>query len=116
MVIFQLLPLIILSLVCSGAFSILLSKDYQNQTYLRPDDAHGKNSIEVSQFNKDNSFVAGSLQFFTSFVLYGYLVPLSLYVSMEIVKVMQAFFLNMDIRMYYEEIDKPPSARTSKFE
>lgn len=113
LVIFQLLLLIILSLVSSCAFSILLSKDYKNQTYLRPDDAHGKNSIESAQFNKDNSFVAGILQFFTSFVLYGYFVPISLYVSMEIVKVMQAFFINMDVCMYYEETDKPSSARTS---
>lgn len=71
LVIFQLFLLIILSLVSSCAFSILLSKDYKNQTYLRPDDAHGKNSIESARFNKDNSFVAGVLQFFTSFVLYG---------------------------------------------
>lgn len=113
LVIFQLFLLVVLSLVSSCAFSILLSKDYKNQTYLQPDGTHGKNNIESAQFNKDNPFLAGVLQFFTSIVLYGYFVPISLYVSMEIVKVVQAIFINMDVCMYYEETDKPSSARTS---
>lgn len=113
LVIFQLFLLIILSLVSSCAFSILLSKDYKNQTYLRPDDTHGKNSIESAQFDKDNPILAGVLQFFTSIALYGYFVPISLYVSMEIVKVIQAIFINMDVYMYYEETNKASSARTS---
>ncbi|KAJ1412022.1 P-type ATPase [Sesbania bispinosa] len=38
---------------------------------------------------------------------------LSLYVSIEIVKVLQSIFINQDIHMYYEEADKPAHARTS---
>lgn len=113
LVIFQLFLLIVLSLVSSCVFSILLSKLYKNQTYLRPDDTHGKNSIESAQFDKNNPILAGVLQFFTSLVLYGYFVPISLYVSMEIVKVIQAIFINMDEDMYYEETNKASFARTS---
>lgn len=40
------------------------------------------------------------------------LIPLSLYVSLEIVKVLQMAFLN-DIDMYHEESDTPFEARTS---
>ncbi|TKY50432.1 phospholipid-transporting ATPase 8 [Spatholobus suberectus] len=36
-------------------------------------------------------------------MLYGYLIPISLYVSIEIVKVLQSIFINQDQEMYYED-------------
>ncbi|KAL0372561.1 UNVERIFIED_CONTAM: putative phospholipid-transporting ATPase 9 [Sesamum calycinum] len=48
-----------------------------------------------------------------SLLLYSYLIPISLYVSIEIVKVLQSIFINQDVHMYYEEADKPAHARTS---
>ena len=41
------------------------------------------------------------------------MLPLSLYVSLEIVKVAQIVFLNDDIDMYHEESNTPLEARTS---
>lgn len=50
---------------------------------------------------------------FTSFlIMFNTMIPISLYVSMEIVKVAQIFLLN-DIDMYDEETDTPLEARTS---
>ena len=50
---------------------------------------------------------------FTSFlIMFNTMIPISLYVSMEIVKVVQMFLLN-DIDMYDEESDTPLEARTS---
>ena len=50
---------------------------------------------------------------FTSFlIMFNTMIPLSLYVSMEIVKVAQMFLLN-DIDMYDEETNTPIEARTS---
>ncbi|KAL1969264.1 hypothetical protein VTN77DRAFT_9456 [Rasamsonia byssochlamydoides] len=50
---------------------------------------------------------------FTSFlIMFNTLIPISLYVSLEIVKVAQMFLLN-DIDMYDEESDTPLEARTS---
>lgn len=50
---------------------------------------------------------------FTSFlIMFNTMIPISLYVSMEIVKVAQMFLLN-DIDMYDEETDTPIEARTS---
>lgn len=46
-------------------------------------------------------------------MLYSYFIPISLYVSIEIVKVLQSIFINQDVHMYYEEADKPAHARTS---
>ena len=41
-------------------------------------------------YDPDNALVVGVYSFIASFVLYGYLIPISLYVSLEMVKVMQA--------------------------
>lgn len=50
---------------------------------------------------------------FTSFlIMYNTMIPISLYVSLEIVKVAQMFLLN-DIDMYDPESDTPMEARTS---
>ncbi|KAL2559079.1 putative phospholipid-transporting ATPase 9 [Forsythia ovata] len=57
--------------------------------------------------------MAAIYHFLTALLLYGYLIPISLYVSIEIVKVLQSIFINQDIHMYYEETDKPAHARTS---
>lgn len=52
-------------------------------------------------------------QVFTSFlIMFNTLIPISLYVSLEIVKVAQMLLLN-DIDMYDEESDTPLEARTS---
>lgn len=41
------------------------------------------------------------------------MIPISLYVSMEIVKLFQTYMINQDLRMYDEESDTPMKARTS---
>ena len=46
-------------------------------------------------------------------MLYSYLIPISLYVSIEIVKVLRNIFINQDLQMYYEEANKPACACTS---
>ncbi|CAN0876633.1 Putative phospholipid-transporting ATPase 9 [Linum grandiflorum] len=74
--------------------------------YLKPDDS------EVF-FDPKRAFSAAALHFLTAIMLYGYFIPISLYVSIEIVKVLQSTFINRDIHMYYEETDKPAHARTS---
>ncbi|KAK9845741.1 hypothetical protein WJX81_001079 [Elliptochloris bilobata] len=65
-------------------------------------------------YDPDNAVLVGVYSFIASFVLYGYLIPISLYVSLEMVKVGQAFlFINSDRNMYHTETDTPASARTS---
>ncbi|PHT93152.1 hypothetical protein T459_01034, partial [Capsicum annuum] len=46
-------------------------------------------------------------------VLYGYLIPISLYVSIELMKVLKSIFINQDMQMHYEKTDKPAIARIS---
>uniref|UniRef100_H9G6W0 Phospholipid-transporting ATPase n=1 Tax=Anolis carolinensis TaxID=28377 RepID=H9G6W0_ANOCA len=49
----------------------------------------------------------------TFIILYNNLIPISLLVTLEVVKFTQALFINWDIDMYYSETDTPAMARTS---
>ncbi|KAK6157723.1 hypothetical protein DH2020_011971 [Rehmannia glutinosa] len=64
-------------------------------------------------FDPNRAPIAAIYHFLTALLLYSYLIPISLYVSIEIVKVLQSIFINQDVLMYYEETDKPAHARTS---
>eukprot|EP00271_Cylindrocystis_brebissonii_P018678 TRINITY_DN5408_c0_g1_i1.p1 TRINITY_DN5408_c0_g1~~TRINITY_DN5408_c0_g1_i1.p1 ORF type:complete len:1233 (-),score=257.63 TRINITY_DN5408_c0_g1_i1:1839-5537(-) len=112
-VLFQLGVLVVLSLITGIGFAILLHNDMPLQWYLNPGNTKGTNTISSAQFNWRNPAVAGLLQFFTSLILYGYFVPISLYVSIEIVKLFQSRFISNDLGMYYAEKDVPTKARTS---
>lgn len=49
----------------------------------------------------------GVLSFFVALIIYQSLVPISLYISIEIIKTAQAFFIHSDIKMYYPKLDFP---------
>ncbi|KAL5793184.1 hypothetical protein ACOSP7_001778 [Xanthoceras sorbifolium] len=102
--------LILISSVGSVFFGIATKKDIASGTYrrwyLRPDDT-------TVFYDPKRASLASFLHFLTGLMLYGYLIPISLYVSIEIVKVLQCIFINQDQDMYYEETDKPAHARTS---
>lgn len=102
--------LVFVSFVGSVFFGIATSEDLGNgwmtRWYLRPD----KTTIF---YDPKRAGIAATLQFFTALMLYGYLIPISLYVSIEIVKILQSLLINQDLHMYYEEGDKPARARTS---
>uniref|UniRef100_A0A0E0LUG6 Phospholipid-transporting ATPase n=1 Tax=Oryza punctata TaxID=4537 RepID=A0A0E0LUG6_ORYPU len=74
--------------------------------YLRPDNS-------TMYFDPNRATLAAICHFLTSLMLYVCLVPISLYISIEIVKVLQSTFINQDQNMYCEESDKPARARTS---
>lgn len=61
--------------------------------------------------------VNAARQFFmdilTYWVLYSNLVPLSLFVTVELVKYYQAFLISSDLDMYYDKTDTPAVCRTS---
>ncbi|RDX74726.1 putative phospholipid-transporting ATPase 9, partial [Mucuna pruriens] len=102
--------LIVISFIGSIYFGIVTNDDLENgrmkRWYLRPDDT-------TIYYDPNKPAAAAVLHFLTALMLYGYLIPISLYVSIEIVKVLQSIFINQDVHMYYEETDKPAHARTS---
>ncbi|CAK9157325.1 unnamed protein product [Ilex paraguariensis] len=102
--------LFMIALIGSVYFGIVtaddLDGDRMKRWYLRPDKAK-------IFFDPKKAPIAAIYHFLTALLLYSYLIPISLYVSIEIVKVLQSTFINQDIHMYYEETDKPAHARTS---
>ncbi|RWW31829.1 hypothetical protein GW17_00003549 [Ensete ventricosum] len=101
--------LVLISLIGSIFFGISTNNDLDGEMkrwYLRPDDS-------VIYFDAKEAPIAAVLHFLTAMMLYGYFIPISLYVSIEIVKILQSIFMNQDIQMYHEESDKPARARTS---
>ncbi|GAA0147850.1 primary active transporter [Lithospermum erythrorhizon] len=99
-----------LAFIGSVYFGIVTEKDLDGSKmkrwYLKPDDA------EIF-FDPKRAPAAAIYHFLTAVMLYSYLIPISLYVSIEVVKVLQTIFINQDIHMYYEVTDKPAHARTS---
>ncbi|XP_042401682.1 probable phospholipid-transporting ATPase 4 isoform X1 [Zingiber officinale] len=98
--------LVLISLVSSIGFAILTKYRMPNWWYLQP-------NITTSMYDPSRPAVSGVFHLVTALILYGYLIPISLYVSIEVVKVLQATFINQDVLMYDEEIGKPARARTS---
>ncbi|KAJ4884232.1 putative phospholipid-transporting ATPase 9 [Raphanus sativus] len=101
---------VLMSFIGSVIFGVTTRDDFKDgvmrRWYLKPDSS----SIF---FDPKRAHVAAIYHFLTAAMLYSYFIPISLYVSIEIVKVLQSIFINQDIHMYYEEADKPARARTS---
>jgi phospholipid-transporting ATPase len=91
--------LITLSIISSVGDLIVRSTAKQKLAYL-----YYGNSNTATQFFSD---------IFTYWVLYSNLVPISLFVTIEIVKYYHAFLINSDLDIYYERTDTPAICRTS---
>lgn len=102
--------LFLMASVGSIFFGFITRDDLHNDSvkrwYLRPDDS-------TIFFDPERPAAAAAFHCLTALMLYGFFIPISLYVSIEIVKVLQSIFINQDIHMYYKEADKPAHARTS---
>ncbi|KAK3330993.1 hypothetical protein B0H66DRAFT_84405 [Apodospora peruviana] len=51
--------------------------------------------------------LTGFITFWAAIIVFQNLVPISLYISLEIVRTLQAFFIYSDVGMYYDKIDQP---------
>ncbi|KAL0732595.1 hypothetical protein Bca4012_008804 [Brassica carinata] len=61
-----------------------------------------------------NRMTIAFFTFFTLITLFSTIIPISLYVSIEMIKFIQSTqFINRDLHMYHAETDTPASARTS---
>ncbi|KAJ8645003.1 hypothetical protein MRB53_006751 [Persea americana] len=98
--------LVLISLVSSIGFAVKTKFGMPNWWYLQPQNT-------TNLYDPTRPILSGIFHLVTALILYGYLIPISLYVSIEVVKVMQAMFINQDIQLYDEEIGKPARARTS---
>jgi phospholipid-transporting ATPase len=67
-------------------------------------------TLSTSALQKVQQFFS---DIFTYWVLYSALVPISLFVTIEVVKYWQAILINDDLDMYYDKMDTPAVCRTS---
>ena len=66
--------------------------------------------LDITENPTGSSFI---IQVLTFYVAYSHLIPISLYVALEIVKIVCSFLLGQDLLMYNEADDRPATARTS---
>ncbi|RWW24962.1 hypothetical protein BHE74_00005483 [Ensete ventricosum] len=98
--------LVLISLISSIGYAVMTKFGMPHWWYLHPD--------ETSYiYNASNPALSGFFHLVTALILYGYLIPISLYVSIEVVKVLQATFINQDLHMCDGETGNPAQARTS---
>ncbi|KAM9820089.1 phospholipid-transporting ATPase IC [Neosynchiropus ocellatus] len=62
--------------------------------------------------NHDSSY-RGFLSFWGYIIVLNTMVPISLYVSVEVIRLGQSKFINWDLQMYFPEKDTPAKARTT---
>ncbi|PIN20661.1 P-type ATPase [Handroanthus impetiginosus] len=98
--------LVFISVISSVGFIVKTKNDLPNWWYLQVPDKDGL-------YDPGKPLTSGFYHLITALILYGYLIPISLYVSIEVVKVLQALFMNQDIHMYDEDTGTPAQARTS---
>lgn len=94
-----------LCLACSIVSYVWAQEEGLNNYYLALD--------QHVQGNFENGFVYIIVFFFTFWILFSYLVPISLFVSMEIVKFWQGLYILMDEEMRDFDTGEPARARNS---
>ena len=76
-----------------------------------------RNTIGGKLWYLEYENVNGAQQFFadifTYWILYSNLVPISLFVTVEIIKYYQAFLISSDLDIYHDKTDTPANCRTS---
>ncbi|XP_032883794.1 phospholipid-transporting ATPase IA isoform X4 [Amblyraja radiata] len=97
-ILFLFCVLLFISLVCAIGSTVWNKK-------------HGK-GVWYLHFSDSGAAYFG-LNFLTFIILFNNLIPISLLVTLEVVKFIQAFFINWDIDMLYEPTNTPAMARTS---
>ncbi|CAF3403244.1 unnamed protein product [Rotaria socialis] len=97
-----LLLLIILCVFSTIAGEIWSDKNKEKHWYL------GLNLIEDGKRWQSIGYT-----FLTFFILFNNLIPISLQITVDLVKFIQAYFINWDRDMYDPETDTPANARTS---
>ncbi|KAF2458100.1 hypothetical protein BDY21DRAFT_420789 [Lineolata rhizophorae] len=63
--------------------------------------------FEFGSYGNDHAYLDGIITFWAAVILFQNLVPVSLYITLEIIRTAQALFIYSDVDMYYEKIDYP---------
>ncbi|WWC88623.1 uncharacterized protein L201_003536 [Kwoniella dendrophila CBS 6074] len=69
-------------------------------------------SYEPDSHAADNIYLDSFIIFFSCLIVFQNIVPISLYITVEVVKTIQAYFIFQDVDMYYEPYDTPCVPKT----
>lgn len=86
-------------------FMCLVSGIIQGVAWGQPNTSH--TLFEYGSYGNDKPALDGFITFWAAVILFQNLVPISLYITLEIIRTLQALFIYNDIHMYYEKIDYP---------
>ena len=111
-VIFIFIGLILLSIFCAIMSSVWTVCKIGNFFCNFLQDDHWKDHWYLGYSSKPG-ILSKFLSFVTFVILYNNLIPISLYVTVELVKFGQAFLISNDVKMYHKDTDTPALARTS---
>ncbi|KAF2190530.1 phospholipid-translocating P-type ATPase [Zopfia rhizophila CBS 207.26] len=95
-VIYNFFILFFMCLISGIVLGVMWSKD---------DTSHSL--FEFGSFGNNNAALDGVITFWAGVILFQNLVPVSLYITLEIIRTLQAVFIYSDVLMYYEKIDYP---------
>ncbi|XP_036385778.1 phospholipid-transporting ATPase IC [Megalops cyprinoides] len=73
----------------------------------------GKQAWYLYDGSNDSASYRGFLSFWGYIIVLNTMVPISLYVSVEVIRLGQSKFINWDLQMYYQAKDTPAKARTT---
>ncbi|KAJ7385268.1 Phospholipid-transporting ATPase ID [Desmophyllum pertusum] len=74
---------------------------------------HFQGYIPWEDFYSDSVVVIGIVHWPSFIMVLNTLIPISLYISVEVIRLGQSLWINWDINMYYEKKDTPAVARTT---
>ncbi|KAF2281611.1 phospholipid-translocating P-type ATPase [Westerdykella ornata] len=95
-VIYNFIVLFGMCLVSGIVLGVFWAKDDTSHAY-----------FEFGSYGNGSAAVDGIIGFWAAVILFQNLVPVSLYITLEIIRTLQAFFIYSDVEMYYEPIDYP---------
>jgi len=102
-VLLNFLILAIMCIVCAVTHYLYIAAFYKEKAQFWTGDERAKTESPI---------VASIKTFINSLILYQNIIPIALYVSVEVSKTLQAYFIYSDEEIFDEELDKPTLARS----
>ncbi|CAL8087177.1 unnamed protein product [Orchesella dallaii] len=103
-IVFFLLSMCLFCTIACGVWEIMIGQFFQ--WFLPWDYLVPKEPIE-------GAVIISLLVFFSYAIILNTVVPISLYVSVEVIRLLQSFLINWDLKMYHEASNTPAKARTT---
>ncbi|XP_076104563.1 phospholipid-transporting ATPase ID-like isoform X1 [Mytilus galloprovincialis] len=93
-----------------GIWETLKGNDFQ---VFLPWDSYIPGSPDKDGSKQEGATVTALLVFFSYIIILNTVVPISLYVSVEIIRLVNSMWINWDVKMYYDKVKTAAKARTT---